>query len=73
MRLSDFWRLMDEEFGSGYSRVLAADLVLTMLGGRTAAEALSAGVPPKTVWLAVCEMQEVPPARRLGRDIKPSR
>jgi hypothetical protein len=64
---------MDEEFGSGYSRVLAADLVLTMLGGRTAAEALAAGVPPKTVWLAVCEMQEVPPARRLGRDVKPSR
>jgi hypothetical protein len=62
---------MDEEFGSGYSRVLASDLVLTDLG-RTAAEALSAGVPPKTVWLAVCEMQEVPPARRLGRDIKPS-
>ncbi|MCG2620339.1 DUF3046 domain-containing protein [Arthrobacter sp. I2-34] len=73
MRLSDFWRLMDEEFGSGYSRVLAADLVLTSLGGRTAAESLKAGVPPKTVWLAVCEMQDVPPQRRLGRDIKPSR
>ncbi|WP_043845807.1 DUF3046 domain-containing protein [Crystallibacter crystallopoietes] len=73
MRLSDFWRLMDEEFGSNYSRVLAADLVLTSLGGRTAAEALAAGIPPKAVWLEVCEMQEVPAERRLGRDIKPSR
>jgi hypothetical protein len=71
--LSDFWRLMDEEFGAGYSRVLAADLVLTSLGGRTASEALKAGVPPKTVWLAVCDMQDVPPQRRLGRDIKPTR
>ncbi|NKX56094.1 DUF3046 domain-containing protein [Arthrobacter mobilis] len=73
MRLSDFWRLMDDEFGSGYSRVLAADLVLTGLGGRTALQALEAGIPPKSVWLAVCEMQDVPPQRRLGRDIKPKR
>lgn len=64
---------MDEEFGSGYSRVLAADLVLTSLDGRTAVEALKAGVPPKAVWLAVCDMQDVPPQRRLGRDIKPTR
>jgi len=62
---------MDDEFGAGYSRVLAADLVLTGLGGRTAVEALKAGIPPKSVWLAVCDMQDVPPQRRLGRDIKP--
>ncbi|MCW2133553.1 MULTISPECIES: DUF3046 domain-containing protein [Crystallibacter] len=73
MRISDFWRLMDDEFGPGYSRVLAADLVLTGLGGRTAMAALEAGIPPKSVWLAVCEMQDVPAERRLGRDIKPSR
>lgn len=71
MRISDFWRLMDDEFGSAYSRVLAADLVLTGLGGRTAQEALDSGTDPKRVWLEVCEMQEVPPERRLGRDIKP--
>ena len=73
MRLSDFWRLMDEEFGSAYSRVLAADLVLGSLGGRTAADALRAGVEPKAVWLAVCDIQEVPPERRLGRDIQPKK
>ena len=73
MRLSDFWRLMDEEFGPAYSRVLAADLVLGALGGRTAADALRAGVEPKAVWLAVCDIQEVPPERRLGRDIQPKK
>ncbi|MBD7995898.1 DUF3046 domain-containing protein [Arthrobacter sp. Sa2CUA1] len=73
MRISDFWRLMDDEFGPAYSRVLASDLVLTGLGGITASQALEKGVEPKRVWLAVCDMQEVPPERRLGRDIQPKR
>ncbi|MBD8042898.1 DUF3046 domain-containing protein [Arthrobacter sp. Sa2BUA2] len=73
MRISDFWRLMDDEFGPAYSRILASDLVLTGLGGQTASQALEKGVDPKRVWLAVCEMQEVPPERRLGRDIQPKR
>jgi hypothetical protein len=71
VRISDFWRLMDDEFGAGYSRVLSSSLVLAGVGGRTADQALSAGVPPKQVWLALCEVQDVPPERRLGRDIKP--
>lgn len=71
MRLSDFWRLMDDEFGTGYSRLLAGDLVLAALDGRTPEQALAAGYQPKTVWIAVCEQQEVPPQRRWGRDIKP--
>ncbi|WP_145379316.1 DUF3046 domain-containing protein, partial [Staphylococcus epidermidis] len=28
MRISDFWRLMDDEFGAGYSRVRSSSLVL---------------------------------------------
>ena len=71
MRISDFWRLMDDEFGAGYSRVLSNTLVLAGVGGRTANQALSAGVPPRQVWLAVCEVQDVPQERRLGRDVKP--
>ena len=71
MRISDFWRLMDDEFGSAYSRVLAADLVLTGLSGRTAQQALESGIDPKRVWLAVCDIQEVPQERRLGRDVRP--
>lgn len=71
VRLSEFWRLMDDEFGAGYARMLAADLVLASLDGRSALHALEAGYPPKQVWLAVCDQQEVPQRRRLGRDIKP--
>jgi hypothetical protein len=62
---------MDDEFGAGYSRVLSNSLVLAGVGGRTADQALRAGVPPRQVWLALCEVQDVPPERRLGRDIKP--
>jgi hypothetical protein len=62
---------MDDEFGAGYSRVLAGSLVLAGVGGRTAEQALGAGFPPRQVWLAVCEVQDVPPERRLGRDVKP--
>jgi hypothetical protein len=62
---------MDDEFGAGYSRVLSSTLVLAGVGGRTADQALSAGVPPKQVWLALCDIQDVPPERRLGRDVKP--
>jgi hypothetical protein len=61
---------MDDEFGSGYSRVLADSLVLAGVGGRTARQALAAGIDPRTVWLAVCDVQDVPEERRLGRDIK---
>ncbi|MBT2536733.1 MULTISPECIES: DUF3046 domain-containing protein [unclassified Arthrobacter] len=73
MRISDFWRLMDDEFGAGYSRVLSSSLVLAGVGSRTADQALAAGVPPRQVWLAMCDVQDVPADRRLGRDVKPSR
>jgi hypothetical protein len=62
---------MDDEFGAGYSRVLSSSLVLAGVGGRTADQALSAGVPPKQIWLALCDVQDVPAERRLGRDVKP--
>ncbi len=69
VRLSDFWRLMDDEFGAGYSRTLATSLVLSEVGGLTAAEALNKGVAPRAVWRAMCKMQDVPAERWLGRDI----
>ncbi|KNH17104.1 histidine kinase [Arthrobacter sp. ZBG10] len=72
MRISDYWRLMDDEFGAGYSRVLGNTLVLAGVGGRTAQQALAAGVEPRKVWLAMCDVQDVPADRRLGRDIKPA-
>lgn len=68
VRLSQFWTLMDGEFGPAYSRVLADRQVLGALSGRTAAEAIEAGVPPKQVWAAICDAMDVPEQRRLGPD-----
>lgn len=68
VRHSDFWRLMDDEFGPAYARTLASDQVIGELGDRTPLEALSAGVAPRAVWAAVCEAMHVPVERRLGRD-----
>ncbi|MFC7432771.1 MULTISPECIES: DUF3046 domain-containing protein [unclassified Agrococcus] len=65
MRTSELQRAVDEEFG-GMGAVLLADQVLPGLDGRTGAEALADGVPPRAVWLALCEAQEVPQARRHG-------
>ncbi len=72
VRLSQFWTLMDEEFGAAYSRGLADRQVLGALSGRTAAEAIEAGVPPKQVWEAICEAMDVPAERRLGADRPPA-
>jgi DUF3046 family protein len=73
VRLSQFWQLMDDEFGAGYARVLADRQALAGVGGRTASDALSAGVSPRAVWLAMCDVMDVPPARRLGMDHPPKR
>ena len=42
------------------------DLSLSGVGYRTAAQALSDGVPPRDVWLALCIEADVPEARRHG-------
>ncbi len=67
MRHSLFWQLMDEEFGSAYSRSVAADQSLAELGGKTVETAFAAGHSPREVWHAVCESMDVPPERRRGR------
>jgi hypothetical protein len=68
VRHSDFWRLMDDEFGAAYARTLAGDQVIAALGNRTAAQALHDGVRPRDVWDAVCDAMHVPQQRRLGVD-----
>lgn len=73
MRLSQFWTLMDDEFGGSAARSLARDHVLGSLGERTPDEALRDGVPARAVWLALCEDLDVPVGRRLGRDLPPRR
>ena len=71
VRLSQFWTLMADEFGPTYAASLASDLALSTLGGRTGQEALAAGVPPREVWLALCDAQDVPEERRHGKDRPP--
>lgn len=65
MRRSEFLRAVEAEFGSRASS-LVNDLVLGAVGDRTAAEALEAGVPPREIWLALCEETDVPLSRRHG-------
>jgi Protein of unknown function (DUF3046) len=38
--------------------------VIAELGGRTASEALAAGVPPKQVWAAVWRVLDLPASER---------
>ncbi|WP_341957212.1 DUF3046 domain-containing protein [Microbacterium sp. LWH13-1.2] len=65
MRRSEFLRAVDTEFG-GRGPSLISDLVLSQLSGRTADEALDAGIPPRDIWLALCSETDVPPERRHG-------
>ena len=65
MRRSELIRAVEAEFGAR-GDALVADLALSALGHRTAAEALSEGVPAGEVWLALCAETDVPPARRYG-------
>ena len=65
MRRSEFDRAVVEEFGP-QATVVTADLVLSGVGGRTARQALDAGVPAREVWLALCEEADVPAERRYG-------
>lgn len=64
MRRSEFLRAVDDEF-AGRADSLVHDLILGSLG-RTAREALDAGVPPRDIWVALCDEADVPPTRRYG-------
>ena len=64
MRLQDFWSRMTSHFGSMRAQSVARDHVFAALGGRSAVDAIEAGVPERRVWLAVCEEYDVPPKER---------
>ena len=55
---------MEDQFGGVRAQTVARDHVFSALGGRTAAEAIEAGLPVRRVWLAVCEEYEVPARER---------
>ncbi|ABL81843.1 MULTISPECIES: DUF3046 domain-containing protein [unclassified Nocardioides] len=64
MRHTEFWSRLDDALGPAYSRSWADMYVMAELGGRTAAQALAAGVPPKQVWAAVWSALELPASKR---------
>jgi hypothetical protein len=70
MRMSDFWALMDDEFGAAYAHSLARDHVLGALGNRTPLQALESGVRPREAWLALCADMDVPAERWLGQELR---
>jgi hypothetical protein len=55
---------MEDALGPTYHRAWASQFVMAELGGRTAQEALDAGVPPKQVWAAVWRALELPASER---------
>jgi hypothetical protein len=63
VRLTEFWRRMQERFGATYAASLASDYRLPTLGS-TVDEALAAGVEAKDVWRAVCAEFEMPASLR---------
>ncbi|MDT0278351.1 DUF3046 domain-containing protein [Blastococcus goldschmidtiae] len=64
MRLQEFWSRLDEQFGAMRAQSVSRDHLFSDLGGRSALEAIDAGVPVRKVWLAICEAYDVPPRER---------
>jgi hypothetical protein len=63
MRLTEFWRRMDDAFGP-HAQFLARDQVLGELGNRTVVQALEDGEVVKDVWRGVCQATQLPAAKR---------
>jgi hypothetical protein len=64
VRLQEFWSRLDGQFGSLRAQSVARDHVFASLGGRSAVEAIEAGLSVRKVWLAICEEYEVPAKER---------
>ncbi|MCW2843824.1 MAG: hypothetical protein JWN22_1740 [Nocardioides sp.] len=64
MRHTEFWARLEHALGKAYARPWASQFVMADLGGRTAEEALEAGIPPKQVWAAVWQALGLPPSER---------
>ena len=67
MKVSEFRRAVDDEFGPAQGRVLLHELVIDELDGHTPEQALEAGVAAREIWVALCRANDVPPERWHGR------
>jgi hypothetical protein len=64
VRLQEFWSRLDRQFGPMRAQSVARDHVFAVLGGRSAIDAIDAGLSVRTVWLAICDEYEVPARER---------
>jgi hypothetical protein len=64
VRLQEFWSRLDDQFGAMRAQSVSRDHLFSELGGRSAVEAIEAGVPVRKVWLAICDAYDVPPKQR---------
>jgi Protein of unknown function (DUF3046) len=64
VRLQEFWSRLDTHFGPMRAQSVARDHVFSVLGGRSAVDAIDAGLSVRKVWLAICEEYEVPAKER---------
>jgi hypothetical protein len=60
VRLTEFRELVETQFGQVRGTSLLVDHVLSGMGGRTAAQAIEAGIDPREVWRALCSDFDVP-------------
>ena len=60
MRHTEYWARLTDALGEAYARSWATQFVMADLGGRTASEALAAGLAPKEVWAASWRALELP-------------
>jgi hypothetical protein len=60
VRLQEFWSRLSDHFGPMRAQTVARDHIFSSLGGRSAIDAIEAGVAVRRVWLAICEEYEVP-------------
>jgi hypothetical protein len=64
VRVSEFWILMNGEFGQAYAAALSKSLVLTTLDDCTVLEAVEQGQDLRREGHAVCDAMDVPASRR---------
>ena len=62
--MQEFWSRLDRQFGPMRAQSVSRDHLFSELGGRSAVDAIDAGVPVRKVWLAICEAYDVPPKER---------
>lgn len=68
MRLAEFSRLVESEFGAAHGKWLLSTHVLSGLGV-TADEAIDRGDDVREIWWALCRDNDIPKDRWLGPDL----